>query len=133
MREIFRSDSVLEPSEREFPRIVHRKILFLLRMNTTMMLRFDVVDLCHKNDERHRERTKLNPREIAHFPAIMIILNINHLIFPSLLLKPTFTSGFFRRKRRYRWNKSCTCQSNLTLIEYLNEHIRLRKDIERFI
>lgn len=78
--------------------IFRHRIRFLQQKNTTMMSRFDVVDLCHRNDERHRERTRLNRREIAHFPIITINLNTNHSILQSFTLQPTFTSGFIRWK-----------------------------------
>ena len=97
MTEISRLNSTLVPSEKEeelirriamivdllrteFPRIFHRKIQFQRRMNTTMMSRFDVVDLYHRTDERHPERTKRDRQEIAHFPIITINLNSNHFI-----------------------------------------------------
>ncbi len=55
--------------------IFHRKILFQLQMNTTMMLIFDVVDLYRKIDGIHRERKVQDHQEIKHFQVIMIILN----------------------------------------------------------
>lgn len=41
------------------------------------MLILDVVDLYHKNDEIHQERTVPNLPKMEHFQEVMINLNTN--------------------------------------------------------